>query len=581
MSMAGETGGKSGGRSDGAWWGLHSLERSARLWSGIVLMVFVTSHLLNHALGVFGLDVMSAVQTWRSDIWRSGLGSALLYGAAGVHAGLALKRAVGRRTWRMPVVEALQIALGVAIPFMLIGHVVGTRAASSFAGADDSYVHVLRHLWPDNAAFQTAALLVVWTHGVIGLHYAFHTRRWFRKIRATFATAAVLIPALALAGFAASGREALNAATPRLVPTAAENVFKAAWLADGRMALAALAALCIGFLVFRVARAKLGGRIEIRYLGHGSVRAAVGQTVLEVSRAAGIPHPSACGGRGRCASCRVLVLSGREALPAPTGLEARMLERIRAPEAVRLACQIRPAGPLGVRVLGGADMNRDVAGAEALDWGLEDQLVILFADIRGFSTLAQNQSPTDLVVLLNRVMAEMSQAVQARGGRILQVQTDGVMAAFGLDGRLKAGSRAALHAATDMLKAVHLVNKDIRAALPLPLRIGIGIHCGEAVLSRAEDGHGGHRLIALGETVVIASRLEEATKELAADCVASAALITAAGLAQPTSPARLVSYKNGVGPVAVHAFGDRQELRAFLGRTATEAVPDPAQVAAA
>jgi hypothetical protein len=71
---------------------LTAAERSARLWSGLVLMLFVTSHLLNHALGIFGVAVMSEVQEWRSGFWRSWPGSFLLIGAAGVHVALSLRR---------------------------------------------------------------------------------------------------------------------------------------------------------------------------------------------------------------------------------------------------------------------------------------------------------------------------------------------------------------------------------------------------------------------------------------------------------------------------------------------------------
>ena len=127
----------------------------------------------------------------------------------------------------------------------------------------------------------------------------------------------------------------------------------------------------------------------------------------------------------------------------------------------------------------------------------------------------------------------------------------------------------------DILKAVHLVNKDIRAALPLPVRVGIGIHSGSVILSQAEDNAGGQRMVVIGEAVVVASRLEEVTKEFAADCVISTRTITAAGLSPPSTPERPVHYKNGATPVLVHAFGDRQELRSLLGRTNAQTEPQP------
>jgi adenylate cyclase len=552
---------------------LTAAERSARLWSGLILMLFVTSHLLNHALGIFGVAVMSEVQEWRSGFWRSWPGSFLLIGAAGVHVALSLRRVLGRRTWKMPAMEAFQIALGILIPFLLLGHVVSTRVLSSLVNIDDSYVNVLRQLWPANAVAQSAALLVVWGHGIIGLYYAFHVKRWFRPLQIPFAILAALVPVLALAGFAAAGREAAILSAPTDVWTAEQLRLQAAVLANSRRVILAVFGLALAFITFRMIRARLGSHVAIRYLGHGEVRATPGLTLLEISRVNGIPHPSACGGRGRCSSCRVLVMEGQENLPPAGGIERRMLDRIKAPQFVRLACQIRPVSDMNVRVLLGAQSFGPQAypaagsgGVEALDWGVEDDLTVLFADIRSFATLARNQLPADLMLLLNRVLGEMTQAVEARGGRVAMVQTDGIMAVFGVGGKSRAGSRAALKAAADILKAIQLVNKDIRATLPQPLRVGIGVHAGEVVLSRSEDGAGGQRLVVIGEAVVIASRLEEATKELAADCVVSAHTVALAGFSPPASGERQVHYKNGASPVLAYAFGDRQELRHLIAR---------------
>ncbi len=52
-----------------------SIERDLRLGSGLVLMVFAATHFLNHALGIFGLDVMTAAQEWRVFVWRSWIGT--------------------------------------------------------------------------------------------------------------------------------------------------------------------------------------------------------------------------------------------------------------------------------------------------------------------------------------------------------------------------------------------------------------------------------------------------------------------------------------------------------------------------
>jgi adenylate cyclase len=580
MSGGIAVGAKAGGR-EGPVRPMQALERSARLWAGLVLMVFVASHFLNHALGIFGVAVMAEAQTWRVAVWRSWPGTLALFAAVVVHVALALKRVVSRRTWRMPPLEALQIALGLLIPYLLLGHVVATRAASSLAEVDDGYIHVLKNLWPGLASRQSLALVVVWAHGVLGVYYAFHMRRWFQRFRVPLAVLAALVPALALAGFVAAGREAATLPAQARPLTDPQFLTLESVSANGRLAIFAVLALAAGFVAFKVVRGLVAGRHAIRYVGHGEVRARDGLTLLEISRENGIPHPSACGGRARCSSCRVLVTEGYEGLDPPAGLEKRMLERMRAPRQVRLACQIRPKSDLGVRVLLDTRMPSDAAGmGAALNWGVEEEVVIVFADIRGFASLAQNQLPADLFVLLSRIMGDIVQAVEARGGQIAMVQTDGIMAVFGMGGKVRAGARAALNAAADILKAVHLVNKDIRAELPLPIRIGIGVHAGSVMMFRTEDAGGGQRMVVIGEAVVVASRLEEATKELAADCVVSSHAIAVAGLAPPASGELPVHYKNGATPVLAHAFGDRQNLRSFLGRDRAAKDAEPAAAAA-
>ena len=74
----------------------------------------------------------------------------------------------------------------------------------------------------------------------------------------------------------------------------------------------------------------------------------LGFSVFEASLMSGIPHASACGGRGRCSLCRVRVL-GSPDVPPPEEPERRILERLGVdPAQVRLACQLRPRGDLAV-----------------------------------------------------------------------------------------------------------------------------------------------------------------------------------------------------------------------------------------
>ncbi len=105
------------------------LAQRLRLWSGIVLMGYVTFHYINHALGHISLGAMEAMLEVQAVVTGSIAGMILLYGALLVHVVLALGKLVNMRTWRKPRWEWAQIALGLAIPWFLFSHLTYTRGA--------------------------------------------------------------------------------------------------------------------------------------------------------------------------------------------------------------------------------------------------------------------------------------------------------------------------------------------------------------------------------------------------------------------------------------------------------------------
>src|SRR2546428_12994983 len=99
--------------------------RRARLWSGMVLVAYLTTHLANHALGLVSFAALEAGRGWFLLLWRNPLGTALLYGALASHLVLALGALYQRQRLRMALGGAVQLLLGLAIPPLLTTHVVG------------------------------------------------------------------------------------------------------------------------------------------------------------------------------------------------------------------------------------------------------------------------------------------------------------------------------------------------------------------------------------------------------------------------------------------------------------------------
>lgn len=143
------------------------------------------------------------------------------------------------------------------------------------------------------------------------------------------------------------------------------------------------------------------------------------------------------------------------------------------------------------------------------------ECTVLFSDIRGFTTISESLPPEALMSLLNRYMSMMVEVIVEHGGMVNKFGGDSLLAIFGasLNPSENHAAQAAL-AAQEMFRVLEKFNREEKDAPQI--RIGVGIATGKVVAGNI----GGRERIeytVIGDTVNLASRLEEKTKEVAAN----------------------------------------------------------------
>jgi adenylate cyclase len=529
-------------------------------------------HLSNHALGLISVNAAENGRRLFLLFWRNPIGTCLFYGAVVVHVLLVYRALYMRRTLAMPAGEAFQIVTGLMIPLLLIDHVLGTRVVHSIYGFADTYKATVRSLWltaPYIGLRQTVALVIVWVHGCIGVHFWLRYRSWYNRASPAMLAFAILLPVLALLGFAAMGRniayQIAHAAangypggyfgrreivSDEVVPGSVSDAIRP----YGTALYGILGLSIAGLFLLRLKRrwSERAHQIAIRYPGGETIEVPRGFTVLEASRLGSIPHYSVCGGKGQCSTCRVQVVDGRAFLPPPDAIEEKTLTRIGAAPDVRLACQLRPSHDLTVvPMLVPAPETAIPTFSQAASPGREQEIVVLFCDIRHFTTLTEARLPFDIVFLLNRYFSIVGRVIEERGGRIDKFIGDGVMALFGLGTTPENACRQALKAAAMIVAEIDKLATELADELSMPLQIAIGVHTGRAVVGSM--GYGNVKaLTAIGDTVNVASRLESAAKEFETALVFSQPVALLSGVDMAGIESREIAVRGRAEPLQVY-----------------------------
>jgi adenylate cyclase len=441
---------------------------------------------------------------------------------------------------------------------------------------------VVHAIWdsPLSAARQYSLLLVLWVHGCIGLRAWLAAKPWYPRAASALASLALLVPVLALIGFTNAGLDMLEAVQrdPGLAARLAigpPGTPAGAHLAAVQRITGIMSWCYVGLVgatfALRLARdwhARRFRAVRIGYPGGRTVTVPLGFTILEASRWAAIPHASVCGGRGRCSTCRVRIVEGADELPPPGEAELRTLARIGNPMSVRLACQVRPRGDVRVEPLvrpSEAALSGAVRFDAAAAGGAEMEVAALFVDLRESTRLAAGRLPYDALFIFDRYIQVITAAVRAHRGHVTSIAGDGVMAMFAdTDGEAAQFARDAFAAALALWDGIETLNQELGAELREPLRIGIGLHVGPAVVGTIAAA-GLSSLQFLGDTGNLAAKFQAETRRL--DCTLIASVQAVARVAPPASDRTAVALTlAGERELQVVTMRAAHELKSLLAK---------------
>ena len=547
---------------------------------------YIFSHFFDHALGNISYDMM---EWWRVNVhiawWRIPIVNDTLYTAALVHFSLGLWALYQRRHFRYTAIEIIQLLLGLSIPLWLASHLGAVRVAGwLYSWPPIPYANVMLAYWvarPYMEWVQFTLLTIAWTHACIGLFFWLGLKPLFRWAWPIFFAIGVLLPPLAMLGVIHGARDVI-AATKDLqwrkqhlqpvIPPPQRKVVDGITLFYFPIFYGCMFVMIFAARGLRTMRERRRGVYTVTYPNR-QVKVPKGLSVLEASLRFKVPHASVCGGRARCSTCRVRVVSDRFALPKPSGREAFVLKRVGAESdpSIRLACQLRPQSDVSVIPIlppyVGAEFVRN---RQRINIGEERYLVSMFVDMRGSTTLSEMRLPFDIVFLINRFVDAASRGIAEAGGQPNNFVGDGILALFGLHADPATACRQALRAAALVASNIAQLNHQFATEVRDPIQYGIGIHAGEVIIG--DVGFRGHTLFtALGDSVNVTARLQELSKALDCRVVVSEEVCKAAGLSDNALVRTQVDIRGQVRPMTVRTEKDPTVLASLLEEQQAEA----------
>lgn len=258
----------------------------------------------------------------------------------------------------------------------------------------------------------------------------------------------------------------------------------------------------------------------VEFIGDRSIKVKDGESILNASLAAGIPHYHACGGNGKCSTCRVLIKEGLGNLTPFTEKEKQLRERLRIPQNVRLACQTFVVGSpvlLHRIIRDETDIKlyiKEDPKSVLQNIGEERDLALFFLDIRNFTLFMEAYLAFDVIHVIRRLFTMFRKCIEDNHGRIIETAGDGFYAVFGMESSIENAVNNAYDAGHLILNELDILNNQyLRKYFNYEVKVGIGLHMGKVIVGNIGIGVN-NNLTVMGMPVNIASRIQAATKEV-------------------------------------------------------------------
>jgi adenylate cyclase len=201
------------------------------------------------------------------------------------------------------------------------------------------------------------------------------------------------------------------------------------------------------------------------------------------------------------------------------------------------------------------------------------RVTMLFADLRGFTSMCDRLDPAITVTILNNYFEHMNRAIALHHGHLVELIGDGLLALFGALEPNPWQQRDSVLAALDMRQELMVYNSELRERGLPELRFGIGIHCGDVVAGVIGPA-GLSKFSVTGDPINVASRVEGLTSVHKVDLLITQEILNALDHSFITRAMPAVHVKGKTEPILTYFVEERvdstgEDMATTEGKAAT------------